>query len=161
MNNQQPSDLQAALRHLNAWQNEMFSGSQRRFRRFEVRGEARLWPGDVGTSTPTASVVQVRDISRGGVGLLSSEPIERGFFWQMQLVDSGVTLATLPAFCRFCRPITDGAYLIGVEFGVQASVMLALGVQAKDLADGDEAENQRPLIGDFVEPDSLLDSDAA
>jgi hypothetical protein len=142
MNNRKSTDLQAALKKIDAWQEDSNPDGQRRFRRFPVRGEARLWPGlaDGGQNSATSS--QIRDISRGGVGLLVSEPVERGQFWQMQIMSGGVAVATLPAFCRFCRKVTDGAYLIGAEFGVEASVLLALDVAAKDVIEGDEIETE-------------------
>ena len=156
-----PMDIQAALRKLDSWQGEPTQGPQRRFRRFPVRGEARLWPGEAGSNPPPPAIVQIRDISRGGVGLLSNEPVQRGHISQMQLVASTHTLATEPDVSRNGREVIEYAYLIGVEFGIQASVMLALGVVAKDLAEGDEIEDQRPLTGEFVDPKALIDSDAA
>lgn len=160
MKNKDQLNLQAALRRLDDWQGSP-RNYQRRFKRIPVRGVARLWPGEATSNPPAPITVQVRDISRGGVGLLTNERVERGCFWQLQLIDSEVSIATLPSFCRYCRQVVDGAYLIGVEFGIEASVLLAMGVTAKDIADGDEAETQRLLSGNFVGPESLLDNDAA
>ncbi len=154
------TSLQAALRSLDETQGKPPASLQRRFKRFAVRGEARLWPGEAITNPPSPITVQMRDFSRGGAGLLSNEPVTRGCFWQMQLVDGDLSITALPTFCRYCREVADGAYLIGVEFGVEASILLALGITAKELIEGDQAENQRPLNGDFVDPGSLLEDDS-
>lgn len=165
MGTEQTSDLQAALRQLESLQNDSPAGAQRRTKRYPVRGEAHLWTDDSGPGHRALSNsihnAHVRDISRGGIGVLCSQPVAVGHLWQVQLVDSDVTVATIPAFCRFCRQITEGAYLAGMEFGMQASVLMAMGVSAKDLAKGDAEHDGRPLAGEFVDPGSLLDHEAA
>ena len=128
---------------------------------FQMR--LRIVPAPTG-ETPAGRPASSRSVSSlyGGVSASRSvSPSTATAPLSSHSVDSSVTVATVPAFCRYCRKVIDGAYLIGVEFGIQASVMLALGVVAKDLAEGDEIEDQRPLTGEFVDPKALIDSDAA
>lgn len=155
MTTQKQQDLQAALKRLDAARHAPEGQPQRRFQRFSVRSIARLWPGHADSNPAPPNEVQVRDISRGGIGFLASEPLPLGRFWQLQMLDSGVTIATVPAYCRHCHKIMEGAYLIGAEFGVPANILLSLGVTADEIAHADEAEAHNNLTGDFVSPDRV------
>jgi len=59
---------------------------------------------------------------------------------------------------RFGGTHADNAYLIGIEFGVEASILLACGVSGEDLVSGDR--NEHRITGtateDFVDPHSIL-----
>lgn len=155
MTSKNPMDLQSALQRLDAKHGASTLDGQRRFKRFPVRAEVRIWPGEPMTKLPSPVMGQVRDISRGGMGILTNEPVTTGQFRRTQFVDGPLTIATMPAFCRYCQKITESAYLIGVEFGIEASIMLALGVTAKEISDGDESENQRALEGNMIDPSTL------
>ena len=78
----------------------------------------------------------------------------------MQLSTGKVDIATLPGFCRFCRMVIPGAYLIGIGFGIDAGVLLSLGVAAEDLIRGNEPEAQHTVSDDFVDP-TVIKEDAA
>jgi hypothetical protein len=156
MTKQDTTKHQVALKRLNELQHDAAGTPRRRFQRFPVRSQAALCPGDLQNLNQPSNTVQLRDISRGGAGLLSGSPATIGQFWQLQIMHDNVGIATLPAFCRYCHHVDDGMYLIGVEFGVQASILVALGVNPRELADGDEPESSKPLLGDFVEPELLL-----
>jgi hypothetical protein len=154
-------DLQAALRELENWKGDAKANGQRRFTRFPARGQARAWPGENIEGVEPVGTLQVRDISRSGVGLLSGTPATPGQFWQLQLGDDRVIAATLPAVCRYCRQVTNGAYLIGAEFGVDGAILLALGVPAQAIALGDEPEKDRQAVpGDFIDPKLVIESEA-
>lgn len=162
MNAQDSMNLQAALRKLESWQAQPPAAGQRRFERYPARGEARLWPGEAGPTVPSVATVHVRDVSRGGIGVLSNEATKTGEFWQVQLGTEKLVVASLPGFCRFCREIVPGAYLIGIAFGVEASLLLSLGVTAKDITKRDESEQRQNVTGDFVDPSSFItEEDAA
>jgi hypothetical protein len=156
-------DLAAALRRLDAWKNASSLSRQRSFYRYPVRGQARLIPGTAESHNRNPIMVEVRDISRGGVGVLCNQPAELGQFWRIDLLDDQVIIASLPVFVRYCRRVMDGAYLIGFEFGIESSILLAMGVSAKDLMEGDRVPDDpsSSVTGDFVGPESVLDSDAA
>ena len=154
-------DLQAALRELENWNAEAPANGQRRFTRVPARGQVRAWPGENIEGAEPVGTLHVRDISRSGVGLLSGAPATPGQFWQLQLGDDRVIATTLPAVCRYCRQVTDGAYLIGAEFGVDGAILLALGVPAQAIALGDEPEKGRQSVpGDFIDPKLVIESEA-
>jgi hypothetical protein len=117
------------------------------------RGEARLCPATPYADRSEYDVVHVRDISRGGIGVLSGRPVQPDQCWQLQLIAQHLTMATLPAFCRFCRKVSDGAWLIGLEFGIEASVLLAMGVNSAELIHSDETPENQKLKGDFFPPE--------
>lgn len=150
--------LRAALNAVDGWQDDESDPRQRRFRRFAVRAEAKLCPGDP-TSSSHAIRVHVRDISRGGMGVLSDEPAVPGTHWRIELADGSTSIASLNGFCRYCRPITDHAYLIGIEFGIEGGILMALGVSSIELAQSDRLEAAHETA-EFVSPESLMD-DAA
>jgi hypothetical protein len=158
---EQNIDLAAALRRLDSWKSRSALSRQRRFFRYPARGQARLSSANPGRECSAISV-EVRDISRGGVGVLCDQPAEIGHCWRLNLLDDRVVIASLPVFCRYCRKVIDGAYLIGLEFGAEAGLLMAMGVSAKDIMSGDEMPDEQELVsGDFVAPETVLDSDAA
>ena len=160
MNPNTPTDLQAALRELESWQSEPPAAGQRRFTRFPARGEAILRPGGAADSARTP-IAHIRDVSRGGVGILTTQPAEPGRFWQLQLRTGKTTIATIPGFCRFCRQVLPGAYLIGIAFGIDAGVLLSLGVSATDLAERDVREEAQGVKGEFIDPATFMEDNAA
>ena len=151
----QGTELQRTLRELESWQADAACTGHRQFRRYAVRGLALLRPGSPQCADALATPVQIRDISRGGIGVLSSQPATSGQQWLVQITDDRVTLATLPGFCRYCRRVSEDAHLIGIEFAAEASLLLAMGVRAADLAVGDGNEHQMANVtasgDDFVD----------
>lgn len=120
-----------------------------------------MCPAALTADQTTFELVHIRDISRGGIGVLTSRPLASGQCWQIQLIAQRITMSTLPAFCRYCRKITESAWLVGLEFGIEASVLLAMGVSAAELGEADETPEQPSLKGDFLGPDELAAHDAA
>ena len=153
-------DLQAILCELESWQDSSVT-KQRKFSRFMARGEARLLPGEANVHPQDIPAVHIRDISRGGIGVLTTRRMELNEFFQVQLSDREVVSATLPGFCRFCREVMPDIFLCGIAFGIDASVLLSLGVPAKELARQDGGEDREAVSGDFVDPSSLLEDEAA
>ncbi len=146
-------DLQAALRKLERWKTSDEREKLRRFARFPSRGEARLWPGQPCNETEPLCTVHVRDVSRGGVGVLSNQPARVGEHWQVQMIDDSLVINTLPGFCRYCISVMDGAYLIGIQFGIDSSILLSLGVPGKSIAMGDTPDELREVEGEFSAPE--------
>jgi hypothetical protein len=152
-------DLAAALRELDTLQQQNPPDRERRFARFAVQGEARLWPGG-GDRKGAATTVFLRDISRGGVGVLSVLPVRLGQVLHIQLGRPDLPVATYPVFCRYCRRVTPTVYLIGLEFGIEAGTLLALGVRSGELELGSHSEQRLVEEGEFLSPEDLL-GDAA
>ena len=153
--------LDEALGKLDQWRSKSAAAKSRRFCRFDAQGEARLWPGSVGDERDHPIVCQIRDISRGGLGVLSPEPAQPGDFWQVQLCTGEVAIATIPGFCRFCRQIVPGAHLIGIEFGIEAGILLSLGVSADDIARDLATECSKVDHQTFLPPNRVIEEDAA
>jgi hypothetical protein len=106
--------------------------------------------------------VHIRDVSRGGIGVLTAQPAKPGTFWQVQLGTERLVVASLPGFCRFCREVIPGAYLVGLAFGIDACILLSLGVPAKSITERDDSEQYEDVTGEFVDPSSfIVDEDAA
>jgi hypothetical protein len=154
--------LHEALARLESWQSSPgATNKSRRFARFPARGEAMLFPGEASSRQALAVDAHIRDISRGGIGLLCDRPGKPGEFWQVRLVTGRVGISTVTAYCRFCRPVIDGMYLVGAEFGIDAAVLLALGISSSDLAKQDEPEQLKTEAREFITPEALLDEEAA
>lgn len=160
---QDRSQLQAALATLDS-QGSGKTHHQRRHVRFAVEADAWLHcsprPGGLNESIP----VIVGDISRGGAGVVASRRLENGDSVPLMLCDGSLILATLPAFVRHCRPIpeVEGTFHIGLDFGIDAGVLISLGINQNDVLRGDQAEFDMLSTADsFCSPDDLFDSDAA
>lgn len=162
MMKQGTASFQGVLRKLEAWQNTKVESCERRAKRYPVRCDARLI-GEASSVVDAGELdVQIRDISRSGAGLLCCSPIETGTCWRLQPTIDGLTLAGMTVFCRHCRKVEEGFYLVGVEFGIEAAVMISLGVSAAELHRdecGDVSESFND--GQFVDPSMLVDEDAA
>lgn len=160
---QHTSTFQGVLRKLEAWENPHVESCERRAKRYTVRCEARLTCEMAGNSSgSTDQIVQVRDISRSGAGLLCSSPVESGTRWRLQPMIDGVAVADMPAFCRYSRKVEDGVYLIGVEFGIETAIMIALGVPVDELR-CDETAGSNHILREcqFVDPSEVIREDAA
>jgi hypothetical protein len=150
-------DLRQALQELEAWQAGLPAELQRRFTRFPARGQVRLVPGCAGRPVePVVPAGHIRDVSRGGLSVIADEPQTPGTFWQVQLANDKVVVSTLPGVCRYCRPVIPGTFLIGVEFGLESSILLSLGVSAGDLAARDESECRDGVPGAALDPSAVL-----
>ena len=154
MDNDRQSRLQEALTVLETWRARNASVKDRRCSRYGVRAEARLLPADARQPVDDAALVFVRDVSRGGAGVLSSQPAEIGTMWQMQFARGPLVLGTMTGTCRYCRSIEDLAWLIGIEFGAPSALMVALGVSADAMAANEAPAVAETIEGDFFEPKS-------
>jgi hypothetical protein len=163
MMKQHTSTFQNVLHKLESWQNPNIESCERRSKRYSVRCQARLIceAADTVGESPD-QIVQIRDVSRTGAGLLCCLPVETGTRWRLQPITEDMVLTAMPVFCRFCRRVEDGAYLVGVEFGIEAATMIALGVSPSDLQRDETAGGNELLSeGQFVDPSELFEEDAA
>ena len=128
--------------------------------RFNVEAEGWLHPsarvGGNGHSIP----ILLKDISRCGAGVVSAEPVELCDAVPLTLCDDSLTIATLPTFVRHCQriPGAEDMWLIGLDFGIDAGVLTALGVAPLDVLRGDQVEaDQLSTESSFLAPDDLAD----
>jgi hypothetical protein len=162
MPTQSAPNLQAALSRLDANEQDRPAARQRRFPRFKVRGEAALMPWEGGENATAPPTVFLRDVSRGGIGVLSVVSARPGQCWHIRLGSPCMPIDAIPAFCRHSHRVIDGVYHVGLEFGVEASVLLALGVHPADLAhQGNRSEELILAAGEFLAPEELLSGNGA
>ena len=101
-----------------------------------------------------------------GAGILVGEPLSHGDTIPLTVCDGSVTVATLAAFVRRCHPVpgADGVFMVGLDFGIDAGILLSLGVPMLDIMQGNQPEAEK--LSDatsFCAPEDInaLDSDAA
>ncbi len=159
MSVERAKQLVDALSKIEKWRGKPASLRKRRFTRFGVRGTGLLVNAVAAASASehTSLSIQLRDISRGGVGFLHSEPLRVDYSYRLLLTDQGLVLASLPLFVRYCQQIEKSAYLIGGEFGIEASMLAAIGVPVRDIASNDVPEDSlnTDAGGDFIDPDQV------
>jgi hypothetical protein len=106
---------------------------QRRFRRFVARGEVELHPTHRNRLDSTPINVQMRDLSQGGMGFLSPQPIDEGSSWRACFLREGYVIGEQAVVVRHCRQVNESLYLIGVEFVIDTGLMVQLGVSPAEL----------------------------
>lgn len=147
-----------ALTKIEKWRGKPASIRKRRFTRFGVRGTALLVnAASVTTEDRRRTSVQLRDVSRGGVGFLHDQPLRVDCPYRLLLSEQELILGSMPLFIRYCQQIEKNAYLIGGEFGAEAALLAALGVSVRDIAGNDIPEDSLDADdgGDFIDPDQI------
>jgi len=152
MEAERPRSLRDALHEIASWQNSDSNRRLRRFTRYPVRAEGYLRPASEAPSS--WQMVHVLDISRGGVGVLCDSTITPGTMWTFELRCENLILSTFSAFCRHTRSINNDAYLVGLQFGLDAAPLLALGVSTKDVSCNEMPEELDVLGEIFTGPDA-------
>jgi len=138
---------------------------QRGCARFSVEAEGWLHRSARAGGLETSIPILLKDISRCGAGVIASRPVEICDAVPLTICDGSLTVATLPTFVRHCRRIGSSeqeAYIVGLDFGVDASVLTALGVSPLDVLRGDQMEADELSNPDsFCAPEDLGGADAA
>ncbi len=125
------------------------SEDRRQFRRFNARSAAVLAADPLSMTRAGAETfgVQVRDVARGGVGLLCPDGIELRRVYRLTCVQEGVELFALPVVPRHARRIDAGIWLVGAVAVSDAASMMALGVPARDIRMSEDGSDFGP--GEF------------
>ncbi len=162
------SGLHAALAELRRSERDSdtsMSRVQRGCARFAVEAEGWLHRSARAGGLETSIPVLLKDISRCGAGVIANRPVDICDAIPLAICDGSLTVATLSTFVRHCRRVGVGeqeAYLVGLDFGVDASVLTALGVSPLDILRGDQMEaNELSNPDSFCAPEQLGDADAA
>jgi hypothetical protein len=160
MHEQKQTHLNAAMERAAALKSEP-SHPQRRFDRFEVRGDVRVVSDRPGENEFYDG--QIRDMSRGGMGVLTTREVPLGGPMHIRLSTGRMAIASTPAFCRFSREVSEGIWLCGFAFAMDAGPLLALGVDKTALAEADNPEwaDGDAMGGECRSTDDLLNNDAA
>jgi len=126
---------------------------QRQFHRFIVRGEVQLHPMSRNRLDPTPINVQLRDLSHGGMGFLSPEPLHRSSTWRACFLEHGYVIGEQALMIRHCREVGTSLYLVGGQFIMETGLMIMLGVSPGDLkAAHAEIEDETRHQADYLPP---------
>jgi hypothetical protein len=126
---------------------------QRQFHRFVVRGEAELHPMHRNWLDPTPINVQLRDISRGGLGFLSPQPLTPSSAWRACFLQAGYVIGEQAMIVRHCRAVNDALYLVGAQFVIDTGLLVQLGVSPGELEETElEAQDETQDDGQFLPP---------
>ncbi len=143
-----PADILAELDRLEFLRNASPNpGPNRRFERYSVRGTAILQPVCKQGLYDCNLEVQLRDVSRGGVGFLATELMVPFGFWQMSFIRDDLKIGEQEIIVRHCQQVSDGLYLAGAEFVVSSGLLNQIGVPAttvlSDISEGRDHEDDQ------------------
>lgn len=152
-----PEKLVDVLARLEAERRRPENENRRRFRRFVIRGEARLEPLN-NSSLGDSQVVLLRDVGYAGVGFLTDRELDLETMWRMRFhhPNHGTVFGAQPVIVRYCRPIQPNLYMVGAEFVIEPYLLSLLGVEDKKLrqevagTEEEEADN-----AEYRAPDAL------
>jgi len=109
----------------------------RSFRRYVIRGDAELHPMNRNRLDPTPIEIKMRDISRGGMGFICSQPLPERSSWRLCFLQHGYVIGEQGVVVRHCRQVGEGMYLIGGQFVIDSGLLVNLGVPRGALQDQD------------------------
>jgi hypothetical protein len=105
----------------------------RRAPRTAVSAEAVLVPLDQQVRIAEPVSVTLRDVSRFGLGLVSSRLLEPGSQWRVEFLADARRLGEHLVSVRHCKSI-QSAYLAGVQFCAAPDLLDSLGIDGADAA---------------------------
>lgn len=126
------------------------SNHNRHFKRFVIRGEAELHPLGSDELDRTPIDIKLRDIGCGGLGFVTSLPLEAGSLWRVNFLQRSYTIGQQPLVVRHCKKVQENIYLIGGQFCVEPGLMMLLGIDVADLQ-----EQSTLAADDFAAPSDL------
>lgn len=119
---------------------------QRQFDRHVIRGEATLTAVEDSSQEGVTIEAHLRDVSRGGLGLVCERPLETGSRWRIEFKQNGYSIAEQTIEVRHCREVRSNLYLCGSQFIASAGLLTLLGVSASELlAESEENEPEEFL----------------
>lgn len=155
----EPRDLVDILSRMEFWRQEEPEKSQRTFKRFSVRGDARLEPLEDNETDLSTATVSLRDVSRAGVGFLIDKHLDAGSFWRIHFQSLGtwhpMRVASTCVCVRFCRLVQEGLYLVGGQFVVEPLTLVAIGVSEQDLSSDYLGVTDANNGTEFVAPENI------
>ncbi len=144
-----PHDVLAALTDIERQSPDQFT-RKRQFDRYSLRGEAILQPIHAATVDVKMLRVQLRNISRTGVGFLATEPIPTGTLWRVTFVIRNYAMGQQTVTIRHSRPIADGVFLTGGQFCIEPGLLHIMGIDPDTLSPCDTDEFLE--MEDFLAP---------
>lgn len=124
---------------------------RRYFERYTVRGEATITPDARWASTmnPDDWVVDIRDVSRGGLGVVTRGKMHVGRPYRLVCVAEGVELFSAEVTPRHVKALPEGMWSAGVAFLAEGAWLVALGVPASLLRTSEAKPDTSTGDGDF------------
>lgn len=150
----EPKELMNALELLDRARQDPSIEKQRRFKRFAIRGDARLEPMDENALDEPMTVL-LRDISRGGVGFLCDRSLEPQTSWRLRFENRGNIVGAQPVIIRFSRLIQRNLYIAGGQFVLEPYLLSLAGVPESQLKQEEMARHDDHDTSDFLSPDTL------
>lgn len=156
-----PQALLKELTRLETLRDPQFAKSNRQFERFVVRSDAELHPMDRSRRVQAPVPILLRDLSRGGIGFVCSEPLSVDSTWHVSFNKDGYIIGSQALIIRHCRLIKETTYLVGAQFCVSSGLLAQLGVRASALRDSDQmVTRDTPAQEDpFDDQDNFLSPD--
>lgn len=160
MSSTEPKDLIDVLSRLEQTRHEPDGPMQRKFRRFVIRGDAKVEPLSPGEMEEVIRV-QLRDISRGGIGFLCDRFLPPCTEWRMHFKAGRHGVGSQAMMIRYCRLVQDGLYLVGGQFVIEPYLMAALGVQEAAMEDEPACHYDQLDVSEFFAPELPESPDAS
>ena len=147
------NELLNALKALEQADADAPQRNRRIFRRFNTRVAATLSIDPQCASGPSTRpfAVEIRDISRGGFGLLCPSGVELNRVYRLVGVRDGIELFSSAVVPRHARYVSSGVWLVGAVVVAEAALMISLGVEPNDLRVSEQGADFGP--GDFLPVD--------
>lgn len=156
----EPRDLMDVLARLDHSRQEPATHTMRRYKRYSIRGEARLESLDPTCVDPSITVL-LRDVSRAGLGFLVDQFLEPCSMWRVQFRTREFVVGSVAIIVRYCRAVQSDLYLCGGQVVIEPYLLNMLGVEAdqarsEELCRFDEHDVTAFESGEFVSPDDLF-----
>lgn len=126
------------LTRLESLRDPKVTKTQRQFDRYVIRSDAELHPMDLAVQTKAPVPILLRDLSRGGIGFVCSQPLEPNSTWHVSFIKDGYSIGCQGLVVRHCRLIKESTYLAGTQFCVSSGLLAQLGVKPSALRDKEE-----------------------
>ena len=157
MNTIEPRKLLEILSVLDQIQPPAEMLNRRAFRRFAVRAQGVVLGNvSVGVRLQDAiDVAHVRDVSRGGMGLLLrgvpilNKPV------RFVCEAGGLELFSMSMVARHTTELLHGVHLVGCAFAAESSLLLSMGVRPHELVLSEDQTLLRGSDGEFASVESL------
>ncbi|QNN22933.1 hypothetical protein HED60_11870 [Planctomycetales bacterium ZRK34] len=158
----EPRDLMDVLARLDHSRHEPTTKTMRHYKRYSVRGEARLESLDPTCVDPSITVL-LRDVSRAGIGFLVDQILEPGSMWRVQLRTRDFVIGSVAIIVRYCRAVQSDLYLCGGQVVIEPYLLNQLGIppeQARneELCNFDKRDTSAfsGNFGECISPDDLF-----
>ena len=136
-----PQSLLAVLAKLENRDQRGQYDAKRQFKRFPVRADAELVDVDTRGMSREPIAVMLRDVSRGGMGLVTQQKLDVGSIWRLDLLRDHFVIGQQSIIIRHCSQVGAGVYLAGAQVVVDSGLMTLMGVGASVIRDGETTAN--------------------